>query len=115
MADTIALLEENRLLRVELDSLRAEFYARRGETIRKAIDANTIFVPEAELSDYIPYSRKEIVKLRRDGKLRAIKDLRDGGSRWIYNLQDVKATLLRGRPSEAKRLIDFDMDRIRAA
>lgn len=115
MFDALQLLEENRLLRVELESLRAEKFAQRSERIRKSIDEKTLFVTEAELPDYVPYSRKDIRRLRRDGKIRGIKDLREGGKRWIYNLQDVKATVLAGRPSGAKKLLDFDMDQIRAA
>lgn len=100
------LLTENRQLRVELDALR---------TGRRPIDATTLIVSECELPGYIPYAKRDIVKLRRDGRLRATPDLRKGGKRWLYNLHEVKATLLAGKPAAAKGLIQFDMARLRSA
>lgn len=100
------LLTENRQLRLQLDALRAG---------RRNIDATTLVVDEAELPLYLPYTKREIQKLRQSGDLRAYADVRKGGKRWLYNLHEVKATILAGKPSSAKQLMLVDLARLRAA
>ena len=59
-------LEENRLLRIELEALRADKYAIREENLRKSISPMVLWVNEHELARYIPYTVRKIKKMRKE-------------------------------------------------
>jgi hypothetical protein len=114
--DCTALLEENRALRLELDALRAEKFAlREREIARLALSDRTFLVTEAELPHYIPYTRVQIKRMRTEGKLRYIPDPLGRKSKFLYNLRDVEATMLAGRPTDGWVAPIIDWDNVRAA
>ncbi len=111
-----AILEENRQLRIELDALRADKFARREREIaRLALSDRTLLVTEAELPNYIPYSRAQIKRMRTEGKLRFIPDLLGRKSKFLYNLRDVEATLLAGQPTIGPLVREVDWSKIEVA
>ncbi len=96
------LLEQNRQLKAELDLLRAN-------QVRKGVAPLILWVNEQELAQYIPYSVRDIKKMRKEGKIRAYPDI-SGGKRVIYNLMEVSNKI---QGSTGKPLRQFDPDAIK--
>lgn len=115
-ADLVAqLLEESRLLRTELEALRAEKFALRERQIaRLALSDRTIVVSEHELPAFVPYTLRQIQTMRMKGKLVA-KPCPRSKNRFIYNLRDVEATLMAGKPAEGPLVKNIDWDSIKIA
>jgi hypothetical protein len=109
------LLEESRLLRTELEALRAEKFALRERQIaRLALSDRTIVVSEHELPAFVPYTLRQIQTMRMKGKLVA-KPCPRSKNRFIYNLRDVEATLMAGKPAEGPLVKNIDWDSIKIA
>lgn len=110
------VLEEFRLLREDIASLRANKYAERGQAIaRRALSDRTLLVTESELPEYVPYTQSQIKRLRERGTLRYIPDLLGRKNRYMYNLRDVEATCLAGRPMVGPLVRELDWSSIRVA
>ena len=115
MTELTRVTNENRVLRLELQVLRAEIESSRvRDTIRFGLSQRTLLVTEAELTAYIPYSRRQIIKLRTSGKIPFIRDpLRKNAV--LYNLRDIEATLLSGRVALGPLVEEVDWTTIKVA
>ncbi len=116
VTDPAMLLEENRQLQIELEALRAEKYARREREIaRLALSDRTLLVTEHELPHYVPFTVRQIKRMRTDGRLPFIRDPMGRKSKFLYNLRDVEATLLAGEPKKGPLVRTVDWDKIRVS
>jgi hypothetical protein len=79
---------------------------------RLALAERTLLVSAEELPHYIPYTVDQIRRLRADGKLPWMPDLLGKKRKILYNLRDVEATVLTGKPSPGPLVRNTNRDRI---
>lgn len=99
------LLEENRSLREDLDSLRAEFYAFRGEGGRLA---GRRLVRESELPALTGASLADLRRLRASGAIRGYGGTQPKKKRFLFDPAEVAAALRAEKKPAAGRL-DLDV------
>lgn len=79
---------------------------------RLALSDRTLLVAEDELPNFVPYSVAEIRKMRKTGILPYLNDPLGRKRRVLYNLRDIEATLLSGRPTTGPLVKQVDWDKI---
>lgn len=103
-------------LRMKMDALcAARFAVREPQIARLALSDRTLLVTEDELPKYVPFTKRQIKRMREAGKLRFIPDPMGRKTKFLYNLRDVEATLLSGAPKDGPLVRAIDWDKIRVS
>ena len=92
-APIAALLRQHHELRGDLDALRKEVIAMRGERDRQVINPQTWLVPEKKLAEVTSCSRRELRRLRKAGKIRTYGGTQPKKKRYVFNVFEVVAAL----------------------
>lgn len=95
------VLETKEQLQAELDDLRAEIFAMRGEFIRsRALQGKVKFLTLKEVAKEANLPKAEILRLQRDGKIRGYLGSQPKKKRYFYVLEEVIAAVRREKARE---------------